>query len=142
MYLKVFLDANILLDIHDDTRPFHQASLKAISQLAEKADVVLFTSCDIVTTLYYVLSKKDKALALNTIMDISELCDVVEFSNKEVLESCHLMQQVSDKFSDLEDTIQYVLAKKAECDLILSNDKRFISPDIELLSSEVFILKK
>ena len=31
-------------------------------------------------------------------------------------------------FKDLEDTLQYVLAKKEGCELILSNDKNFYSP--------------
>jgi len=39
-------------------------------------------------------------------------------------------------YSDLEDTIQYILAKKLKCDFIISNDKNFISKDIKLLSSE------
>ena len=34
---------------------------------------------------------------------------------------------------DLEDTIRYVLAKENECDLILSNDNDFYSPDLKKL---------
>jgi predicted nucleic acid-binding protein len=49
---------------------------------------------------------------------------------------------LTDKnFKDLEDTIQYVLAKENNCDLILTNDKGFYSPDIEKLTSKEFVKK-
>jgi predicted nucleic acid-binding protein len=66
------------------------------------------------------------------------MCSVIEFANQEIEESCRLMK--SDKnFKDLEDTIQYVMAKKVGCDLILSNDKGFVSDEIELMGSWEFI---
>ena len=39
------------------------------------------------------------------------------------------------KFKDLEDIFQYFLAQEMECDLILTNDINFYSPDIEVISS-------
>ena len=137
-YKRVFLDANIILDIYDATRPFYKESTKAISILLQQKDTELFTSCDIITTLYYLLAKKGKLEALDSILDINELCTVIEFGNKEIIESCKLMKQNSN-FTDLEDTIQYIMAKKASCDLILSNDRGFVSEDILLMSSREFV---
>ncbi|HHD75919.1 MAG TPA: PIN domain-containing protein [Campylobacterales bacterium] len=137
-YKKVFLDANVILDIYDENRPFHQKSSEAISILLEQKDVELFTSCDIVTTLYYVLSKRGKREALDSILDVNELCNVIEFANQEIKESCQLMKN-NQNFTDLEDTIQYVMAKKVHCDLILSNDKGFVSEGILLMGSGEFI---
>lgn len=137
-YKKVFLDANVILDIYDENRPFHQESSQAISILLEQKDVELFTSCDIVTTLYYVLSKRGKIKALDSILDVNELCNVIEFANQEIEASCQLMKSNPD-FTDLEDTIQYVMAKKVCCDLILSNDKGFVSEGILLMGSGEFI---
>lgn len=62
---------------------------------------------------------------------------MIEFSNKEVEKTCSLMLEDTD-YQDLEDTIQYIMAKKYKCDLILSNDKNFISKDIKLLTSQKF----
>ena len=137
-YKRVFLDANIILDIYDATRPFYKESTKAISILLQQKDTELFTSCDIITTLYYLLAKKGKLEALDSILDVNELCTVIEFGNKEINESCKLMKQNSN-FTDLEDTIQYTMAKKASCDLILSNDRGFASEDILLMSSREFV---
>jgi predicted nucleic acid-binding protein len=137
-YKRVFLDANIILDIFDEERVFYKSSSLAIEYLLSN-NAELFTSYDIITTLYYVLSKKDKSFALEAIKNVNTLCKVVEFSNDEVEKSYLLMKKKN--FLDLEDTIQYIMAKKAQCDLILSNDKKFISQDIELLSSKEFVAK-
>ena len=41
-------------------------------------------------------------------------------------------------YTDLEDTIQYGMAKKYNCELIISNDKNFVAKDMKILSSEEF----
>lgn len=41
----------------------------------------------------------------------------------------------NEAFSDLEDTIQFVMARKERCDYIVSNDKSFYSTDVPLVSS-------
>ncbi len=134
----MFLDANIILDMYDEQRPFHVESSEAISLLLQEKDVDIFTSCDIITTLYYVLSKKGKMDALESILDVNELCTVIEFGNRELEESCRFMKN-NKNFTDLEDTIQYIMAKKASCDLILSNDKGFVSEVVDLMSSGDFL---
>jgi len=136
MFRNIFIDANIILDIFDSTRPSHiQSVLFYKYVLVNKYK--LFTSCDIITTLYYIDSKKYKQKTLSKILDITKTLKVIEFSNKEIEKTCELMLEDSD-YTDLEDTIQYILAQKLQCDLIISNDKNFISKEIKLLSSEQF----
>jgi predicted nucleic acid-binding protein len=141
MYKKIFLDANILADIYDKNRPYFTYSEKVISLLLEDENIQLFTSCDIITTLYYILSKQDKKKALDVIVEVNEWCEVVDFANDEIKECCLLMKKNS-AYKDLEDTIQYVMAKKVSSDLILSNDKGFVSDEIRVMSSEEFLKKK
>jgi predicted nucleic acid-binding protein len=136
-YRKVFLDANIILDIYDANRPFHKESSEAIATLLQQKDVDIFTSCDIITTLYYVLSKKGKTEALDSILYVNEMCSIIEFTNREIEESCQLMKS-NKNFKDLEDTIQFVMANKVGCDLILSNDTGFFSEGIDLIGSVEF----
>lgn len=137
MSKKIFLDANILVDFIDEGREQHTYARKIIIDSLHLGDE-LFTSCDIVTTLYYLSAKSDKNRALNEIVKINSFCRVVEFSNTEVEQTCKQMSEDA-KFKDLEDTIQYVLAKKYGCDVIITNDKNFYSPDITLLSSKAFL---
>jgi predicted nucleic acid-binding protein len=137
MYSRVFLDANVIADTYDENRHSCFESQKAIATLLENKSIELFTSCDIITTLYYILSKQGKDIALEAILHTNNICNVIEFSNKEILQSCNLMKH-NQNYKDLEDTIQYVMAKKIKADLILSNDKRFVSDDIELLTTPAF----
>ena len=136
---KVFLDANVIADTYDEKRHTCLDSQKAIDMLLADDSVEIFTSCDIITTLYYILSKQGKDVALDAIMETNEICQVIEFANKEIHQSCSLMKN-NPHYKDLEDTIQYVMAKKIGADLILSNDKDFVSDDIKLLTTQDFNL--
>ncbi|HIP02471.1 MAG TPA: PIN domain-containing protein [Campylobacterales bacterium] len=136
MYKKIFFDTNIIVDIFDDKRVFHQFSLNAHAYIINQG-IELFTSSDIITTIYYILSKRDKSLALEQIMDINQTLKIIEFSNKEVIQTCNLMKSDTD-YKDLEDTMQYILAQNIGCDLIISNDKNFISKELKMMSSEEF----
>lgn len=133
--MRVFIDANIILDRLDVNRPSHHFSLYCYEYLIINAEI--FTSYDLITTIYYINSKIDKNQALVNIQNIIKTLKIIDFSNKEVEESCKLMLEDSD-YKDLEDTIQYIMAKKMNCEIIISNDKNFVSKDIKLLTSEEF----
>jgi predicted nucleic acid-binding protein len=139
MFKRIFLDANVLVDSIDDQRPLHRKST-AIIRFCLKQEIPLFTSCDIVTTVYYLSAKTDKKRALDEIAKINRFCKIIDFSNTEVAQTCELMA-TDTTFTDFEDTIQYILAKKVSCDCIVSNDKQFYSPDITLLNSMAFCEK-
>ncbi len=135
--IKVFFDANILIDISDDTRPFYKASRALLDELMDNIDKFIFyTSCDLMTTVYYILRQKlNKTEALAQIKLINKLINVVEFGNDEITEAIELMER-NEKYVDLEDTIQYVMARKEKCDYIITNDKSFASGDVPVLNSE------
>lgn len=139
MISKVFIDANIFIDLNDNSRSSYDDSLKILNYLVSN-EVGVYTSCDLITTIYYILAKKSKSNALNSIVKLNKICQIIDFSNKEISQTCKLMKD-DESYGDLEDTLQYVLAQKENCELIISNDKRFMSKEIELLSSEAFIKK-
>ena len=136
MSKTLFLDANIILDFFDNARPSSTHSSKFFEYVLQE-NYKLYTSCDIITTLYYVSAKQNKAQALTNIQNINKILSIIEFSNEEVEKTCALMMQ-DKEYTDLEDTIQYLLAKKANSDYIISNDKSFTSKDIKLLNSKEF----
>jgi len=95
----------------------------------------LYTSCDLLTTIYYVLNRKlDKKVVLEQIKTLNQLINVIELGNQEIDEALYLMEK-NEAFSDLEDTIEFVMARKERCDCIVSNDKGFYSTDVPLVSS-------
>lgn len=133
--MRVFVDANIILDKYDSNRPFAQFSVLCYEYLIGNAQI--FTSCDLMTTIYYINAKENKNQALLNIQAINKTLKVIEFSNQEVEDTCKLMIEDSD-YTDLEDTIQYIMAKKYNCEIILSNDKNFVAKGIKVMSSEEF----
>ena len=131
------MDANILIDIAYETRPFSKQSSELFNYLIQNLDrYKLFTSCDLMTTVYYVLIKQvSKGEVLKRLKIINKIIKVIEFSNEEIDEAIYLMEK-NAKFSDLEDTIQFIMARKVRCDYIVTNDKGFYSQDIPLLCSQ------
>ncbi len=136
MIKRIFVDANVIIDIYDDKRLFHAASYACL-EACLKQHITLITSCDLVTTIYYITNKtQGRVKALEAIEQIQAVFEIAPFGNRELETAVQLMQQDSD-YQDLEDTIQYVLAKNVGCDLILSNDTQFISKDLQVMNSEV-----
>ena len=55
---NLFLDANILIDIVDSNRPNSDESAKLFNHLIQNQNnYKLFTSCDLMTTVYYILNR-------------------------------------------------------------------------------------
>lgn len=137
--MKVFVDANVFVDIFHADRAFHHESVAAYRSLIKNHHTIM-TSCDLMTTIYYIDAKKDKRQALVNIKNILKTLQVIEFSNDEIEAACDVME-ADETYFDLEDTLQYILAQKHQCHLILSNDKKFASKDIPVLTTEEFCQK-
>ncbi len=131
--MKIFLDANIILDLIDLDRKEHTRSKEKIVKLLQNGDE-LFTSCDIFTTIYYVASKKINSDKLITLLEkILVFVQIISIDISMINSSIALSKQYHHK--DLEDILQYICAKKSGCEMIYTNDKDFFSPDIKLLSN-------
>lgn len=96
-------------------------------------------SCDVATNIYYITTKyTHKENALNAIDVIKELVEIIPFGAEELSETIGLMCSDSD-YKDLEDTVQCILAFQTGCDVIVSNDRNFISKEIPCMDSETFV---
>jgi len=138
---RLFLDANIFNDIFDDKRSNHVAS-KEILYYALQNDIEVFTSCDIATNIYYITSKYTHAThALDALEWLKNSVEIIPFAKKELTQAIELMRSDSD-YKDMEDTIQYILALNMECEMIISNDKRFVAKEIEVVAAKDFFNKQ
>lgn len=133
---KVFVDGNVMIDLFDESRTNHKFSVKAIYFLLRE-EVKLMTSSDLITTVWYVLHKVNKKKALSDIKKVIEIFNIIPFGKEELNYAISLMER-DKNFRDLEDTLQYALAKNEGCELILSNDEDFYSPDLEVLNTKEF----
>lgn len=138
---KVFFDANIINDIYDSKRALAKDSYLCLKQCLEYGYEIV-TSCDIVTNVYYITAKyTDKLNALDALEDIEAIFTILPFDNA-LLKSAVALMKKDASFVDLEDTIQYLLAKQNGCEMIVTNDKKFISKDVKLYSAEAFLKTK
>ena len=134
---NIFFDANIFNDIFDDKRATHQQSKEALLYALQN-DMMVCTSCDIATNIYYITSKyTTKIKALDALEVLKDTVEIIPFAKDELSLAIELMRKDSD-YTDMEDTIQYVLAQKMGCDLIVTNDKRFVAKEIKCVGSEGF----
>ncbi len=130
---RVFLDANILLDMIDRDRGRIDRTRYLLAKMLEEG-VVLYTSCDILSNIYYVARKQlPKQQLIEEMLRIIEIFEIVEI-NKTMAKSS-LLKNLEAPNLDFEDLLQRACAETRECDLIVSNDKRFVQGDIPVVST-------
>lgn len=137
---KVFFDVNVFNDIFDGKRTLHEYSNQAYLG-ALKRGIVVATSCDIATNIYYITAKyTTRSNAIDAVDFLKTSVSIIPFGEEELSATIDLMRGDSD-YKDFEDTIQYIMALNEECDVIVTNDKNFVSKEIVCLSSEAFVQK-
>ena len=140
MLSKVLLDTNIIVDLFDDKRKSSEASIEVVKELLFQG-TTLYVNSDTLTTTFYLLRSQRKMTfqeAINAIKETSIFCELISIDKADVLDTISLCEAEETSFKDYEDALQYVCAKKVEAELILTNDKRFVSLDIEVSGTKDF----
>jgi predicted nucleic acid-binding protein len=127
--MKIFIDTNIFLDLLLRREGFEKALLifNAIEKKLFSATILDIT----ILNIDYVANKQVKDIKAFLSL-VNKQFEVVGATN-EMIDLALQMQN-----SDLEDNLQYICAKKQKCNYIITNDKKFYSPDIEVLTSSEF----
>jgi len=132
MIKRVFFDANIILDMIDSDR----ANVENVRKLVYNAlmkELTLYTSCDILSNIYYVARKKlDKETLVKEMLNILEIFEIVAI-DKALAKKALLANQINHAL-DFEDLLQRQCAEVARCDLIVTNDKKFVKGEVKHLS--------
>ena len=131
MPTKIYVDTNIVIDICDIKRPAHTASLTMIRKYADRGE--LYINSDTLATLFYVLRNRVKFSfeeALEKMYFVREVFTLVSIDDDIFFRALELCSH--NECTDYEDAVQYVCAKKVDADLIVTNDKGFVSLDMEL----------
>ena len=129
----VYLDTNIIIDLFEESRPCYESSKKIIQGFMSDKECEIFINTDSLTTFFYIVRHQIKMPFEEAILKmelLTQAFSIVSYAQDEVLEALELCK--NEKFNDYEDTIQYVCAKKVNADLIVTNDKGFISLEIEI----------
>jgi predicted nucleic acid-binding protein len=121
---KLFFDANILLDLIDIDRGDIDITRKLVRTALLK-DIILYTSCDILSNIYYVARRKlGKATLVEEMLRLLEIFEVVEIDKSMAINALETNQY--DLKLDFEDLLQRSSAQRVECDMIITNDKHFV----------------
>ncbi len=127
MAFKVFLDANILLDLTLKRDNFEQA--KRVVVLAVEGDIQAFITPPIIHIVGHWLSKaygngKAKELLLGLLADIT----VIDMPHEIAVNALH------SKINDIEDALQYYKAIHHKLDCFISRDKQLKKQGIPALT--------
>ncbi len=130
--MKIFLDANICLDLLDTTRPTSKNSVDWYMSNKDKENFEFFFSSDFITTFYYILTQKRQYPPKETISAIDALCcEVIPWyisHHDFFLAKSDFFDKI---FNDFEDLIILNSAARLKCDEFITNDK-------ELLKLKIF----
>ncbi|MCB4747732.1 MAG: type II toxin-antitoxin system VapC family toxin [Sulfurovum sp.] len=134
MATKIYLDTNIILDLFDNERKFSISSQKIIDELFSNG-AEFYINSDTLTNTFFILKSCIKVIqekVLKALEYSTTLCEVVPIEKEDALRAIALCADKSTDYKDYEDAVQYVCAKKIGADMIVTNDKKFVSNDIEI----------
>ena len=128
--MKIFLDTNIFLDLILKRDGYQEAVLilNSCNQSIFKGYIADITLINI----DYIASKQHNEVK-SFLEAINDSFIVVGFDNA----MFKMALKINNR--DLEDNTQYICAKKHDCKLIVSNDKKFYKGDIRVITSKKFI---
>ncbi len=134
MKQRLFLDANIMLDLLGERIPFYESAAK-IATLADRGSIQLVVSALSYAIINFLFSKyenpekvKEK---LRKFRILSEISPVNELTIEKGLNS---------KFGDFEDSLQYYCALDADCNIIVTrNPNDFRESDIPVMTAEEYL---
>jgi len=134
MQNNIFVDTNIVIDMCDNTRALHENSFSCITNYLEQDHCEIFINSDTLSNLFYVLSNRStltETEVLDKMIFVNDIFTLVPIESGDVAMALELCADGSTPYKDYEDAMQYICAKKVDADLIVTNDKGFVSLDIE-----------
>lgn len=132
---KLFLDTNVLLDFLISERDGNQFA-QSIIEMAADDEVVCYISPVSLLNIFYILRKqKTEQERKDIIESFIDILDIVP------LDYDILQMGLYAPIKDYEDGIQYMSAKKANVDFIVSSDREFgkHNLDVQIISPEDFV---
>lgn len=135
MALKIFLDANIILEFVLKRKNFED--VKSIFEIEQNAKIKLYISSSILHIVGYWLTKYlGVDVAKTTLLKLLEHIKVIDSNHEGALEA------LKSDFKDIEDAIQYFTALNHKMDYLISFDidfKKFANSKLPIVDVKDFI---
>ena len=143
MHKRVYFDTNVIVDLFDIARPFHEESLHVFKTIFENEEIDVFINTDTMTNLFYILRSHIKLSfddAIEKLEFIKNSFHIVSTETIEIEQTINLCKK--NIFNDYEDGMQYICALKVECTLLITNNaKDFKNAQIEVITSKALSAK-
>ena len=134
---RIFLDTNIVLDMLDKNRKNYKLSFLLMEKLINE-EFEIFISEDMLSTIYYISKNKEKVLNFYKEIINDRYWHIVPFG-EDVIKQAIEYSLKNEK--DFEDVLQCFTAKKYNY-ILITEDKKFLNCDIEIVNYEEFLLKE
>jgi len=134
IYKHLFIDSDVLLDMLLNREPFGGYTQLLLLESQNQA-IQLSTSVLVIANINYILERKVGATASKkAIIALVKRINVLSFENDIMDEA------LKSGFNDLEDCIQYLIAKRYKCNAIITrNIKDYKQASLPVLTAEQFL---
>jgi len=127
--MKIFIDTNIFLDLILKREFYKEAML--LFNAIEKRMFAGYIADITVLNIDYIAKKQIKDI--RAFLNVVNKTFIINGATNDIVQKA-----LNIKNNDLEDNLQYLIAKENGCTLIITNDKNFYAKDIDILSSLEF----
>lgn len=129
---RVFLDTNILIDYIDNRAGADDA--EQIFACGFSGEALLFASSLTFANMAYIIKGRPQEGKYDALSQMAGVVEIVDLRKQEV------MAAIANPVKDFEDMLQYQCAKAADCDFIVTNDRRHYDfSDIPHFTSADFV---
>lgn len=129
---RIFLDTNILIDYIDNREGADAA--EQIFALGFSGEAMLYASSLTFANMAYIIKGRSQEEKYDALQQMASLVEILS------LDKAHVLAAIASPAPDFEDMLQYQCAKSANCDYIITNDRRhFDFSDIPHFSSFAFV---
>jgi len=125
--MKIFLDANVCLDLLDSTRPTSDVTVDWYMNHKDDTSLEFYFSGDFITTFYYILTERRKISKTKVVQAIDALCmEVTPFylNHSDFIEAKNSFS--ANILEDFEDLMILHSALRAESSSFMTNDKQLV----------------
>ena len=131
---RIFVDANVLVDLLTERRGFYDDAKKLFKLCKERKITPYISSVSIAIINYLLLKIYNEKKAREALEKIYRLTEILPF-HKRIISLAHY-----SNFKDLEDGFQYFTAKESNINVIITrNQKDFQVNDISIITPKQFI---
>ena len=129
---RIFLDTNILIDYIENRAGADDA--EQICACGFSGEALLFASSLTFANMAYIIKGRTQEEKYDALKQMADVVEILPLGRQEV------MSAIAQPVPDFEDMLQYQCAKVANCDYIVTNDRRHYEfSDIPHFSSAVFV---